>query len=220
MIWLWIIGIILALLLLLLMTRVGVKIGFYNDTLLLDAKIGLFSVRILPNSQKTKKEPTEKKSKKTAEKVPEQKQKTKIGLTFSDVKEALSVLWPPLKKALDRTRKGIRIHPFTVSVTIGAANDPASGAELYGWLHAGVWTVMPQLEQILAIPKPSIHIGIDFDAAKTKLEGKLGLSARIGTLLRVGLTIAIPAIKWFLKWKKQQSTGSALQNEAETQPAA
>ena len=210
----------MALLLLLLMTRVGVKIEFYNDTLFLDAKVGLFSVRILPNSRKTKKEPTEKKSEKTAENVSEEKQKKKIGLTFSDVKEALSVLWSPLKKDLERTRKGIRIHPFAISATIGAANDPASGAELYGWLHAGVWTVMPQVERILVIPKPSIHIGIDFDAAKTKLEGKIGLSARIGTLLRVGLTIAIPAIKWFLKWKRQQRTVSAMQSEAEKQSAA
>ena len=62
-IWLWIIGIILALLILLLMTRVGIKIAFHNDTLFLDAKIGLFSVKILPGSPKTKKEPAAKKRK-------------------------------------------------------------------------------------------------------------------------------------------------------------
>ena len=80
--------------------------------------------------------------------------------------------------------------------------------------------MMPQLERILVIPGPSIHIGIDFDMPKTELEGSVGLSARVGTLLRVGLTIMVPTLKWFLKWKKQQKTAVALQSEAEKQPAA
>ena len=79
---------------------------------------------------------------------------------------------------------------------------------------------MPQLERMLVIPSPSIHIGIDFEEPKTKLEGSLGLSARIGTLLRVGLTVAIPALKWFLKWTKQQEKTAALQNRAEKKSAA
>jgi hypothetical protein len=219
-IWLWIIGIILALLLLLLITRVGAKITFHNDTLFLEAKIGLFSIKILPDSPKAKKEPTAKKTENTKEKDSEQDQKKKSRLTFSDIKDAVSTLWPPLKKALDRTRRGVRIHPLIISATVGAANDPAFGAELYGWLHAGVWTVMPQLERMLVIPSPSIHIGIDFEKPKTKLEGSLGLSARIGTLLRVGLTVAIPALKWFLKWTKQQEKTAALQNRAEKKSAA
>ena len=186
--------------------------------LLLDLKIGLFSIRLLPGSEKKKKETEEKKPDQTAKAEPVQKKQ--CGLSFRDIKEMLSTLWPPLKKALNRTRRGIRIHPLTVSVIVGAANDPAAGAELYGWIHAGVWTVMPQLEQVLVIPKPSIHVGIDFDERKTKLEGSLGLSSRVGTLLRAGLTIAIPALKWFLKWKKQQKTEDVLQNKAEDQPAA
>ena len=218
MIWILIIGIILALLLLLLMTRVGVNLKFDQDVLLLDLKIGLFSIRLLPGSEKKKKETEEKKPDQTAKAEPVQKKQ--CGLSFRDIKEMLSTLWPPLKKALNRTRRGIRIHPLTVSVIVGAANDPAAGAELYGWIHAGVWTVMPQLEQVLVIPKPSIHVGIDFDEIKTKLEGSLGLSSRVGTLLRAGLTIAIPALKWFLKWKKQQKTEDVLQNKAEDQPAA
>ena len=218
MIWMFIVGIILALLLLLLMTRVGVSLKLDQGVLLLDLKIGLFSIRLLPSSEKKKKETAEKKPDQTVKAEPAQKKQR--GLTFPDVKEMLSTLWPPLKKALDRTRKGIRIHPLTVSVIVGAANDPAAGAELYGWIHTGVWTVMPQLEQVLVIPKPSIHVGIDFDEAKTKLEGSLGLSARVGTLLRAGLTIAIPALKWFLKWKKQQKTEDVLQNKTEDQPAA
>ena len=63
MIWLWIIGIILALLFLLLMTRGGINIAFHNDTLFLNARIGVFSLKILPRAPGGKKEPAAKKEK-------------------------------------------------------------------------------------------------------------------------------------------------------------
>ncbi len=222
MIWRWILGVILALLLLLLWTRVGVHAVMHGGVLTVDAKIGWFRIRVLPGKQKgphkdsqRKKEKTGKKEKKSAAKTTGEPKKK---IAFADIKDAIKTLWPPLKRALNRTRRGIRIHPLTLSLTVGAANDPAGGAELYGWLHAGVWTAMPLLERLLVIPEPSIHIGIDFDAPKTSVKGEVGLSARIGTLLRVALTIGIPAMRWFLWWKKKTKQTPALQT-AEQQAA-
>ncbi|MBQ5927647.1 MAG: hypothetical protein IIW96_00550 [Oscillibacter sp.] len=78
------------------------------------------------------------------------------------------------------------------------------GAQVYGYIHAGVWTVMPLLEKVLDIPEPYIHVGLDFESPDTKVEGEAGLSIRLGTLLKVGLTVAVPALRWFLKWNKKQ----------------
>ena len=67
---------------------------------------------------------------------------------------------------------------------------------------------MPVLEQLLVIPRPYIHLDIDFTAEETKILGSVGVSARIGTLVRIGLTLAIPALRWlltYLKKKKQQA---------------
>ena len=89
-------------------------------------------------------------------------------------------------------------------MTGGGSEDPAAAAELYGYLHAGVWTAMPVLEQLLVIPDPYIHVGIDFDAPRTAVEGELGVSIRIGTLLAVGLGTGIPALRWFLRFRKKQ----------------
>lgn len=207
-----------ALLLLLLWTRVGVHAVMRGGMLTVDAKIGWFRIRILPGKQKDslkdsqrKKEKTSRKEKKTAAQTTKEKPKKKNKIAFVDIKDAVKTLWPPLKRALDRTRRGIRIHPLTLSLTVGAANDPAGGAELYGYLHAGVWTAMPLLERLLVIPEPSIHIGIDFDAPDTSVEGEVGFSARIGTLLRVALTIGIPALRWFLRWRKKTRQPSAPQ---------
>lgn len=67
---------------------------------------------------------------------------------------------------------------------------------------------MPVLERLLVIPHPHIHLDVDFTAEETKLQGTVGISARIGTLLRIGMTAAIPVLRWllaYLKKKKQQA---------------
>ena len=74
---------------------------------------------------------------------------------------------------------------------------------------------MPVLEKVLDIPEPSIHTDIDFDAQKPLVEGTVGVSARIGTLLGVGLGNAIPALRWFLRFRKK-----AKQKPPAPQPAA
>ena len=109
-----------------------------------------------------------------------------------------------MRNGLNRTRRGVRIHPMDLCVTLGGQEDPAAAAQLYGEAHAGVWAVMPVLERLLVIPEPHIHIGIDFNASETKVEGELGVTARVGTLLAVGATVAFPALKWFLRYRKKQ----------------
>lgn len=201
MLWLWILVALAALIVLLCRTRVGVHAAFGSGTLTLDAKVGLFHIRVLP---------VKKKREKTVEKAADaEKERSKGPKTpqpkpsLADIKDAVHTLALPLKRALDRTRRGIRIHPMQLSVTVGGREDPAAAAELYGYLHAGVWTGMPVLEQLLVIPAPYIHIGIDFDAPDTIAEGELGVSARIGTLLAAALGVGIPALRWFLRYQKK-----------------
>ena len=202
---LWILGILLALLVLLCLTRVGVH-ALFGDALALDAKIGPFRIHILPGKKQDKKREKRAKEPKEAEKSEEKAEKKPCfpKPSMADIREAVSVLWPPLKRALNRTRRGVRIHPMDLCVTLGGQEDPAAAAQLYGEAHAGVWEVMPVLERLLVIPEPHIHIGIDFNASETKVEGELGVTARVGTLLAVGATVAFPALKWFLRYRKKQ----------------
>ena len=202
---LWILGILLALLVLLCLTRVGVH-ALFGDALALDAKIGPFRIHILPGKKQDKKREKRAKEPKEAEKSEEKAEKKPCfpKPSMADIREAVSVLWPPLKRALNRTRRGVRIHPMDLCVTLGGQEDPAAAAQLYGEAHAGVWAVMPVLERLLVIPEPHIHIGIDFNASETKVEGELGVTARVGTLLTVGATVAFPALKWFLLYRKKQ----------------
>ena len=214
--WYWILLIVLAALIaLLLWTKIGALAVFGPDGVRLDAKIGLFSIHILPAKKKKPKKPKQPKKATEAEAPAEEKPKKKLPkITLDDIKDAVRTLWPPLKRALNRTRRGITIKPLDISVTVGAEHDPASGAQLYGYLHDGVWTAMPLLEKLLVIPEPHIHVGIDFDKPRTAAEGTAGISIRIGTLLRVALGVGIPAIRWFLRFRKKQTTENTSDNAA------
>ena len=199
---LWILGILAFLLVWLCLTRVGAQVTLSGGSTVVDVRFGLFHFRVFPGKQKpkaSKEQDAEKteKPKKKQEKQPLPKP------TFSDIKDAVRTLWPPLKRALDRTRRGIRIHPLTVSLILGGADDPAAAAEQYGYLQAAIWTGMPVLEKVLDIPDPRIHTDIDFDAPEPLIEGTVGVTARIGTLLGVGLSVAIPALRWFLRFRKK-----------------
>lgn len=133
------------------------------------------------------------------------------------------MLWPAAQKALRRTRRSIRVDPLRLSVTLGGAEDPAAAAELYGGLHALVWTGMPALEQLVVIRDPGIHLGIDFDAQETRAEGELGISIRLGTLIAVGTQLAVPAIGWLRRFMKRRRTppaSKAADNKAAEHPAA
>ena len=196
----WILSIIAVLILLLCLTRVGAQVVLKDGSATVDVRVSVFRIRVFPKKEK---EPKEKKEKKKKTAKDESKKKTFPKPTFEDIKEAVQTLWPPIKKAVGRIRRGIRLSPLDLSVTLGGLGDPAKTAELYGYIHAGVWTAMPVLEAGLDIPDPHIHIGTDFTTEKTAVEGEIGLTARIGTLLATGLGVGIPALRWFLKYRKK-----------------
>ena len=219
---------IAVLIVLLCMTRVGARAVFTDGNVTVDARVGLIRFRAYPRPPKKEKPPKEKTAKqiakeekakaakeaKKAQKEAEKKAKPKPDLKqiAALVRSAVQELLPPLKRSLARIGRGIRIKPLQLYVTLGAADDPAAGAQLYGEVNAAVWAVMPVLEQFVDIPDPYIQVNVDFDAAKTALRGEAGISIRVGTLLAAAFGIGIPAVRWFLRMQKQQK------NEQNNQP--
>ena len=204
MLWLWIIGGIVLLLFLFCMLRIGVRITV-QETAAAWVTVGLIRIQVAPSKPKKSKKKAEPKKKKTTDGKDKLKQLKKLPKpTLEDIRSAIDTLGPPLKRALRRTRRGIRIHPLQLSVTVGGAHNPAEAAELYGLIHSAVWIVMPVAEELLVIPEPSIHVGLDFDAAGFKAAGEVGISIRVGTIIALGFGIGIPALKWFLSWLKKR----------------
>lgn len=221
MLWLWILLVIAALILLVCVTRVGVWAAFGGDGVRLNVRVGVLQVHILPAKVKKRKGgKAEKKKKAKPEKKVEAKtdeggEKKKLPFTFEDVKDAVRTLFPPLRRALGRTRKGVRIRPLRLSVVLGGLVDPAASAKLYGEIQAAVWNGMPVLEKLVDIPEPYIHTDVDFLAAAPAVEGEVGVTFRIGTLIAVGFGIAFPAVRWFLKFRKRLKKRAAEAEKAE-----
>ncbi|WP_295578821.1 hypothetical protein [uncultured Oscillibacter sp.] len=201
MIW-WVLAAVAALVVVLLRARVGVRLSAAPGNLTVDLCLGPFRIRLLPAGEtpKAAAETTAAEAEETAEAAGRVLPK----VDAQTVADAVKALWPPLRRALERTRRAIRVRPFRLSVTVGAAGDPAAGAVLYGRLQAAVWTGMPVLERLLVIPDPYIHTGLDFDRPDTVLEGTVGVSLPIGTLLGVAAGVGLPALRWFLRLQKQQ----------------
>lgn len=207
MVWLWILAVIVLLMVLLCRTWVGAWAAFGGEGLRLDARFGLLRVHILPAKPKKAKKPPkpkrEKKQKPPKKEPEEEKTKPKLSFTLEDGKDALHALLPPLKRALERTRRGIRVKPLRLSLTLGGQEDPAAAAQTYGELQAAVWAGMPLLEKLLEIRDPLIHTDVDFNAPGAAVEGEVGITLRVGTLLAVGFGLAFPALRWFLRWRKR-----------------
>lgn len=213
MIWLWILGIVLLLFLLLCRTRVGIRVSF-GETATLDVKIGLFRFRVLPVRKKSARAKKRYRKSSETEGKPKKERPAFPKPDPADIRDAVRTLWPPLKKALGRTWRGIHVDPLQVRVVAGGEKDPASTAELCGCLQAGVWTVMPQLERLMDIPNPYIHIGMDFTAPEMRISGEAGAAIRVGTILLVGVSTGVPALRWFLRYQKRKKQQALTGNPA------
>ena len=205
----WILGILLGLIILLLLLRVGVRLSF-GETFSAAVRIGPWSIPLKSDSDKKKKKKTE-----THAKTESEKSEHKIRPSIREIHEALPIFWTALKKALKKTRRRMRVDPLNLSFTFGG-EDPAKVAQIYGWANTAMWTVMPQLERLMRIPDPHIHIGADFESSKTRADGTVGISFHVGDLIGIALTLAVPVSRWYTSWRKQHTT---IRKQAETTQA-
>lgn len=206
--WLWILAAIVLLAVLLLWTRVGVWAALSREgTLRLDVRFGVFRVRVLPAGPKkpprAKRAPKAKKAKKERPPEEEEPEKGKLSFAPEDLRDALRTMLPAVGRALRRFGRGIRIKPLRLSLTLAGREDPASAAETYGGIQSAVWAGMPVLEKLLDIRDLSLHTDVDFLAEDMAVDGEVGVTLRIGTLLAMGFGVAFPALGWLMRWRKR-----------------
>lgn len=208
----WILAVLLLLTVLLCLARVGVTV-FWEEHVSFTIRVGPLRIHIDPSHQDSKREKKPREQKKKKKEITGAELKKKLPkLTAEDLRDAFDTLLPVGLRALEQTRRAIRIQPLELCVYVGGT-DPADTAELYGLLCAAMWTLMPHLETLLVIPDPSIHLELDLDSEKIHLQGRVGVSARIGKLLRVGICAGIPTLKWLTrlraKLKDRKTTQTA-----------
>lgn len=212
------------LVILLLWTRVGVWAAFDAGGVRLDVKVGLLRLHILPGRPKkpegAEKPKKEKKPKKPKPQPPEGEGPSLRPIAWEDIRDALHTVLPALGRALRRIGRGVRIKPLRLSLVLGGLEDPAAAAQLYGELHAAVWGGMPHLEALVDVRDPYIRVDVDYLSPSAVVEGEAGVTFRIGTLLCVGFGVAVPGLKWFLRWRKRRKAQGKMEPEETKKSAA
>ena len=199
MLFLKILAVLALLTLLLCLPRLGVRASWGRETRV-TAILGPVRLQLVPKKEKKPKK--EKPPKEKADK-PKRDRKPLPKPGREDIREAIRLMLPALKKALRKLGQGIRVDPLRVSLILGGKNDPADAAEKFGCLQAAIWSGMPQLERWMHIPDPRIHTDVNFDAEKTEVSGEAAVTLRLGTLFAMGFALLIPAVKWFLHYRKR-----------------
>ena len=212
--WILLILAILALLLVAVASVwIGIHVSWENGKFSAKIILGPFSIQFPAEKDRKIKKRDGKKKPETAGPIEKRK------LESREIFDFIKTVWDPLKKALSRMKRKILIKPLKAVIILGGSEDPAVAAQLYGELQAIIWTFMPELEQLILIKNPSIHIQIDFDAVKTVSNIELGISIRLGELLRIIMGLAVPALNWLLAEQKKHDhiNPSVSKNTAEAE---
>lgn len=202
MLFLKIVGVLLVLLLLLLFLRVGAEVAFGAGETRVLLRVGLLRWQLLP--RKGKKRQATKKDASAASKKKESQPATKPKLGWREWKSGAELLLPPLKRALRRTRRAVRIDPLRLHIVLGG-DDPAAVGQSYGYAQALLWSAMPEAERLLNIPDPHIRLDADFDGGATRCQGEVGMRFRIGSMAAISLALLPPLLKWLRQLRTARS---------------
>ena len=203
---LWALAVLALLLILILSMRLRVILSAKNGVLTAEARAGFVRYRFYP--------PPERKPKKEKPKKASAKKKTEETAPRTSARRILRTvqrLWAPVTAALRNIQGAVKIDPLVVHLTYAGRDDPADAAILCGDTLALVWAVMPALEQVCRIPRPSITVNADFDASVLRIEADIGLTMRVWALL-----ISLRPLLSLLRRERKTSASGKTERAAET----
>lgn len=200
-----ILGVILLLFLLVGYLRLGAVVSF-GDGLRIRACIGALRLTVYPRKPRKKKAKKPKEAKteeppKPKEPKPKKKKRAFPKPTLSELLDLADTAFTALGATVRRACKRVKLDPMELTVTFGDW-DPVLSARLYGAANTLMYAVMPRAEETFDIHDPSLHLRVDFEGQRSEAKGALGVSLRVCDLFAIAFTLAIPLLKWFLRFKK------------------
>ncbi|MDR1669444.1 MAG: DUF2953 domain-containing protein [Oscillospiraceae bacterium] len=174
-------GVILAVLLLLGFTRVGIRAAHTADgKTRLTLRAGLLRFNLLKIFERAKEKP-EKPKKPGKEPKPKEE-----GLRFSPAD--IPFFFQNGGKSLRTLRKSIRIDRLILRVTFGGI-DPCDTAMIYARSHMALGVLRPAVLRHLRVKKQEISVGVDFDLDKTRWSGDFAVTVSIGRLFLISFSL-------------------------------
>lgn len=211
----WLIA--LGIVVLLLAVPLGISICYDEAGFLVRLMLGSIQIRLFPrrkrNQKKNKKQKKQAPEASAAEKVEQPADSTpKSDVTGDAVPEKpqkkrggeLTSFLPFVRIGLDFLddfRRKLRVKRLDVTLTL-ACDDPCDLAVSYGRAWAAVGNLMPRLERWLVIRKRNVEVKCDFTAHQPCVLARVDITITLGKLFAAAATLAVRAIKQYLKMKK------------------
>ena len=173
----WLIA--LAVLLLILWTKVGVYLSWESRQAVLKVRIGYLRFQLWPDGKPKKPEAR----KQTRQPAPVLRQQ---GNTM--LKKWLYAIWNNRQTLLDFLRKAMKaptLDLLRLHVAVGHP-DPVTCALTYGSTCAAIGTGLPVLYRTFRVRKQDIDVTCRYDLPKTQTEGEAELTVRIYLLIALG----------------------------------
>ncbi|MCD8190837.1 MAG: DUF2953 domain-containing protein [Clostridiales bacterium] len=183
--------VVAALVLLAFLLRLGGRVEYSAQGLLVQIKIGPAFLTVFPRKPKEKKEKAEKKPKKKKEKPKKQTEPEKpsllqqVGGSLDELMDELPALLDILGEAVEK----LRVDELLLDYTIAGRCDPAKAGMLYGGICATGGAVAGVLNQKLTIKEQSVRCRVDFTARETKVYARLTLSYTVAQLIVLGVHV-------------------------------
>ncbi|MCD8051115.1 MAG: DUF2953 domain-containing protein [Clostridiales bacterium] len=171
--------------------RLGGRVEYSAQGLLVQLKIGPAFLTVYPRKPKEKKEKTEKKSKKKKDKPKKQPEPEKpsllqrVGGSLDELMDELPALLDLLGESVEK----LRVDELLLDYTIAGRNDPARAGILYGGICASGGAVAGVLQQKLTIKEQSVRCRVDFTTRETKVYARLTLSYTVAQLIVLGVHV-------------------------------
>lgn len=206
----WIVlAVIVALVCLLLSAKVGARVVF-GEELKVWVKAGPAMILVYPRPEKKKDaNKVEKKAKKQKEADEKEKQQEKRRITFDAVWQLITELLGPLLDMMERVRKGMHIRCLTLHLTVSDLN-PAVAAKRYGQMNALLWPFLAAVENVVAVERRDVRVGLDYAAHHSSVEGEVFITMRLYhgfcILLVDGLKILSPVLRFIKITKPSKDT--------------
>ena len=195
-----------ALLILLLLCRVGVIVQYSADGLIVRARFGWFKLTLIPMPQRKPKKKRGKGAKKTpkvnkkppelAEKHPNTLQKVLKGGSLTQLKELLELALAAMGDMI----RHLRVEYLRLHYTFAGQPDPAKAALRCGKANISGGIICHLLEQHLNILRREVTAEVDFCSEQSTVYAAGSCSIRVGAALLVTLRL----LRSYLQWKKRQ----------------
>jgi len=170
---------ILALILLLLATRVSATVQYDQSGVRVIGGFGLLRMRVYPKERKEKRPRREKKKKDKPDKEPHEK-----GGTVDKLKAGLSIIRP----ILAQVKRRLVISELTLHYTVHTS-DAAMTALAYGGAHATVSQILPIIKGQFRVKREDVRIHACFIEPEDTVFVRVKLSISVWGALCLGLFV-------------------------------